>query len=64
MASHSPQRPRRLQTQQLNQGMSSFINMTLSSLLERFFVHGLTSGALIHFDLPFLISLISAANTY
>ena len=44
MASHSPQRPRRLQTQQLNQGMSSFINITLSSLLERFFMHGLTSG--------------------
>ena len=64
MASHSPQRPRRLQTQRLNQGMSSFINITLSSLLERFFMHGLTSGTPIHFELPFLISLASVANTY
>ena len=45
MASHSPQRPRRLQTQQLNQGMSPFINITLSRLHERYFVHDLTSEA-------------------
>ena len=44
MASHSPQRSRRLQTQQLNQGMSSFIHLALSHLHERYVVHGLNLG--------------------
>ena len=51
MASHSPQRPRRLQTQQSNQGMFFFINISLSNVHERYIVHGLTSAAPIHFEL-------------